>query len=169
MKNKKLVIGLAAVLVVVVAAFSLAYFTVGPGGSKEEKNIPSSSVSESNSNADKEENIPSSSVDTGVSDTQKAEKQITVKVVFKNKTEKEFEIDTDAKYLGDALLEEGIITEDEYKNGDGMYTYIAGERADYTKDKSWWCLTISGEMAMVGINDQPIADGDSFELTNTPA
>ena len=99
----------------------------------------------------------------------KGEKNITVTVVFKDKSEKEFKIDTDAKYLGDALLEEKIVTEDEYKNGDGIYTYIAGERADYNLDKSWWCLHIDGEMAMVGINEQPIADGDSFEITNTPA
>lgn len=132
MKNKKIVIGLAAVLVVIVAAFSVIFINMKP-------------------------------------ETKKGEKNITVTVVFKDKSEKEFKIDTDAKYLGDALLEEKIVTEDEYKNGDGMYTYIAGERADYNLDKSWWCLNIDGEMAMVGINEQPIADGDSFEITNTPA
>ena len=132
MKNKKIVIGLAAVLVVIVAAFSFIFINMKP-------------------------------------ETKKGEKNITVTVVFKDKSEKEFKIDTDAKYLGDALLEEKIVTEDEYKNGDGMYTYIAGERADYNLDKSWWCLNIDGEMAMVGINEQPIADGDSFEITNTPA
>ena len=132
MKNKKIVIGLAAVLVVIVAAFSVIFISMKP-------------------------------------ETKKGEKNITVTVVFKDKSEKEFKIDTDAKYLGDALLEEKIVTEDEYKNGDGMYTYIAGERADYNLDKSWQCLNIDGEMAMVGINEQPIADGDSFEITNTPA
>ncbi|MBQ1988867.1 MAG: DUF4430 domain-containing protein [Clostridia bacterium] len=132
MKNKKIVIGLAAVLVVIVATFSVIFINMKP-------------------------------------ETKKGEKNITVTVVFKDKSEKEFKIDTDAKYLGDALLEEKIVTEDEYKNGDGMYTYIAGERADYNLDKSWWCLNIDGEMAMVGINEQPIADGDSFEITNTPA
>ena len=101
--------------------------------------------------------------------TQQGDKSITVTVVFADKTQKEFKINTDAEYLGDALLEEKIVSEDEYKNGNGMYTVIAGERADYTLDKSWWCLSIGGEMATVGINDQPIADGESFEITNTPA
>ena len=132
MKNKKLIISLAAVLVVIVAAFSVIFITMK-------------------------------------SDTQKGDKNITVTVVFKDKSEKEFKINTDAEYLGDALLEEKIVTKDEYKNGGGMYTYIADERADYTLDKSWWCLTVGGEMATVGINEQPIADGDSFEITNTPA
>lgn len=132
MENKKLIIGLAVVLAVIAAAFSVIFITMKP-------------------------------------DTQKGEKNITVTVVFKDKTEKEFKIDTDAKYLGDALLEEKIVTEDEYKNGGGMYTYIAGERADYTLDKSWWCLNIDGKMANLGINEQPIADGDSFEIANTPS
>ena len=132
MKNKKLIISLAAVLVVIVAAFSVIFITMK-------------------------------------SDTQKGDKNITVTVVFKDKSEKEFKINTDAEYLGDALLEEKIVSKDEYENGGGMYTYIADERADYTLDKSWWCLTVGGEMATVGINEQPIADGDSFEITNTPA
>ncbi len=102
-------------------------------------------------------------------EVQKGGKDITVTVVFKDKTEKEYEISTDAEFLGDALLEEKIVTEDEYKNGNGMYTVIAGERADYTLDKSWWCLTKGGETVNVGINEQPISDGDSFEITNTPA
>ena len=67
-------------------------------------------------------------------ETKKGEKNITVTVVFKDKSEKEFKINTDAEYLGDALLEEKIVTKDEYKNGGGMNTYIADERADYTLD-----------------------------------
>ena len=76
------------------------------------------------------------------------------------------EIHADAEYLADALLEEGVIEE---KATDGMYTVIAGERADYTLDNSWWCVTKGGEMTSVGMNEQPIADGDSFEITNTPS
>lgn len=99
-------------------------------------------------------------------ETQSGAKDIEVTVVFADKTEKQYEINTDAEFLADALLEEKIITE---KSSDGMYTVIAGERADYTLDKSWWCLTKGGEMVNVGINEQPIADGDSFEITNTPS
>lgn len=132
MKNKKIIISLAAILVAIVAIFSVILISAKP-------------------------------------ETEQGDKNITVTVVFADKSEKEFKINTNAEYLGDALLEEKIVTEDEYKNGNGMYTVIAGERADYTLDKSWWCLNIDGEMATVGINEQPIADGDSFELANTPA
>lgn len=99
-------------------------------------------------------------------ETQSGAKDIKVTVVFADKSEKQYEINTNAEFLADALLEEKIITE---KSSDGMYTVIAGERADYTLDKSWWCLTKGGEMVNVGINEQPIADGDSFEITNTPS
>ena len=30
-------------------------------------------------------------------------------------------------------------------------------------------LTVNGEMASVGINDQPVLDGENYELTNTPS
>lgn len=132
MKNKKIVVGLAALLVIIVAVFAAVFFATRP-------------------------------------ETQSGDKNITVTVVFADESKKEYEISTDAEYLGDALLEEKLVSEDEYKNGNGLYTVIAGERADYTLDKSWWCLNIDGEMATVGINEQPISDGDSFELKNTPA
>ncbi len=132
MKNKKLLIILSAILIVVIAGFAALVIAKKP-------------------------------------EVQKGSKDITVTVVFGDKTEKEYKISTDAEFLGDALLEEKIVTEDEYKNGNGMYTVIAGERADYTLDKSWWCLNIDGKMSNLGINEQPISDGDSFEITNTPA
>lgn len=99
-------------------------------------------------------------------DVDTSEKDITVTVVFADKSKKEYDINTTATYLADALLEEKIIEE---KAADGLYTIIAGERADYTKDKSWWCVTKSGEQVSVGMNDLTISDGDSFEITNTPA
>ena len=92
---------------------------------------------------------------------------ITVKVIAKDKTEKTFTITTEKKNLGDALFEEGLVNEAEHKTG--FYTYIDGVRADYTADKSWWCFTKGGETVMVGANDLEIADGETFEITNTPA
>lgn len=92
---------------------------------------------------------------------------ITVKVIAADKSEKTFTIETDKENLGDALLEEGLVTEDEHKAG--FYTYIDGVRADYTKDGAWWCFTKGGETVMVGANELKIADGDTFEITNTPA
>ncbi len=106
-----------------------------------------------------------SEVNSGTQETKTV--SITVTVVAKDKTEKVFNIKTDKETLGDALLEEGLVTEDEHKTG--FYSHIDGVRADYTLDKSWWCFTKGGETVMVGANDLEIADGDKFEITNTPA
>ena len=129
MKNKKLILGMSAGLIVLIALFSAIFILSRPN-------------------------------------TEEGAKQIGVTVVFADKSEKEYTIKTDAEYLADALIEEKIIKE---KSKDGMYTVIAGERADYTLDGSWWCLTVNGEMASVGINDQPVLDGENYELTNTPS
>ncbi|MBR6533100.1 MAG: DUF4430 domain-containing protein [Clostridia bacterium] len=103
----------------------------------------------------------------GTQEVQQGEKNITVTVVYEDKTQKEFEITTDAENLGDALYEQKLVTEEEHKTG--FYNTIDGVRADYTLDKAWWCFTKGGEMTTVGANDLAIADGEVFEITHTPA
>lgn len=98
---------------------------------------------------------------------QKGDKDIIVTVVYEDKTKKEFEISTEAENLGDALLEEGLVTEEEHKTG--FYIIIDNVRADYTLDKAWWCFTKGGEEVSFGANELSIADGDRFEITHTPA
>ena len=102
-----------------------------------------------------------------VSSEQEEKIEISVTVVYEDASEKEFEIATKAGNLGDALLEKGLVTEEEHKTG--FYNYIDGVRADYTQDGAWWCITKDGEMTTVGANEQPIEDGDNFEITYTPA
>ena len=107
---------------------------------------------------------------SGVNSSENGEKQtvsITVTIVGKDKTEKKLTFETERKYLGDVLYDEGLVTKEEYESG--YYTYIDGVRADYNADGSWWCFTKGGETVMVGANDLEISDGDKFEITNTPA
>ena len=106
-----------------------------------------------------------SDINSGMQETKTI--SITVTIVNKDKTEKVLNIETDKKTLGDALFDEGLVNEDEYKSG--YYTYVDGVRADYTKDGSWWCLTKGGNEVMTGFNKTTISDGDKFEITNTPA
>jgi hypothetical protein len=94
-------------------------------------------------------------------------KEISVTIVYKDKTEKTIDIETKAEFLGDALFEKGITKEDEYKSG--FYTYIDGVRADYNEDKAWWCVTKGGEMTTKGMNELTLEDGDNFEITHTPS
>jgi len=90
---------------------------------------------------------------------------ITVTVVHKDKSEKEFEIETSCSNLGEALFEEGIVNEEEYKSG--FYTVIDGERADYNKDNAYWWIKENGSDATTGANDIELEDGDKFEFIYT--
>ena len=96
-----------------------------------------------------------------------ATKEISVTIVYEDKTEKTLDIETKVEFLADALLEKGLIKEDEYNSG--FYTYIDGVRADYNEDKAWWCVTEGGEMTTKGMNELALEDGDSFEITHTPS
>lgn len=100
-------------------------------------------------------------------ETEKGEKQITVTVVYEDKTEKAFPITTDAEFLGEALLQAELIPESEQRAG--FLTNVDGIRADYNKDKAWWCVTKGGEMTEKGINELVITDGDEFEIVHTPS
>lgn len=90
-------------------------------------------------------------------------KAIIFEVVQKDGTSKEHNISTDAEYLADALVEAGLV---EYAK-DGMYTTIDGITADWNVDESWWNISKDGTALGVGMNDQPIADGEHYEATYT--
>lgn len=92
-------------------------------------------------------------------------KTITVTVVHKDGTSKDFTISTDEEFLAPALKAEGILPAEE--GADGMYFTVDGEKADYSVDQSYWGVYIGEEYAMVGMNDIPVNDGDSFKLEYT--
>ncbi len=103
--------------------------------------------------------------DSSLADAVAELKEISVTVVYADESEKVYDIETNAEFLGEAMFEQGLITKKEYESG--FYTEIDGVTADFSVDKSWWCITKGGEMTTVGMNEQPIADGDSFEITYT--
>lgn len=89
-------------------------------------------------------------------------KNIQITVVA-NENSQLYDIETDCKYLGDALLKEGII-----KGEDGQYglfiTEVAGIKAD-SDNEEWWCITKGGESIQLGISSIEISDGEKYELT----
>lgn len=91
--------------------------------------------------------------------TAEGDKDITFTVVYKDAQSRVFEINTDEQYLANALADEGIIAYD----ASGLYTTINGVTADYSADGSWWCINENGQMASVGMNELPIADGGAYE------
>lgn len=93
-------------------------------------------------------------------------KSITVTVVHADGSSKDFTYDTDAEYLGQVLLAEGLIvgTEGEYGL---MVSTVDGETADYSVDQSYWALYIGEDYAMTGVDQTPIQDGDTFKWVYT--
>lgn len=73
---------------------------------------------------------------------------------------------TDGEKLGDALVEAGLISQEEADAG--FVTTVNGETADWDKDKAWWCLNdASSEMTSVGVADIELHDGDSYAFVYT--
>lgn len=92
-------------------------------------------------------------------------KSITVTVIHKDESEKIFELSTDQEYLGPALVEGGVVEDNQ--SDYGLYILTAdGETVDEA-NQEWWCLTQNGESLTMGADDQPIADGESYEIVFT--
>ncbi len=98
--------------------------------------------------------------------TEEGFKTITVEVIHKDKSVMIFTYQTDAEYLGEVLMEEGLV---EGKNGGyGLYiTEVDGERAVYEEDGAYWAFYEGEEYASQGVDSTPISDGDFFTLAYT--
>lgn len=91
---------------------------------------------------------------------------ITVKILHKDKTEKNVTITTSATTLLGALQQENLV-EGEDQSAGFYITAVDGESADWSVDQGWWCFKKGGESLMTGADTTPIADGDSFEIEYT--
>ena len=93
-------------------------------------------------------------------------KTITVTVVHKDTAAtKTFVYVTEEEYLGPVLVAEGLIPEGNIQSG--MFDTVDGETAVWAEDEGWWAVYQGDNMAVVGINELVIADGDTFRLVYT--
>ena len=97
---------------------------------------------------------------------QEGGKSITVIVVHKDGSEKVFELETDALYLGDVLMEEKIV-EGEMGPYGLMISAVDGEVADWNVDQSYWAIFIGEEYATTGADGIPVYGGDVYKLVYT--
>ena len=93
-------------------------------------------------------------------------KSYTVTVVHSDGSEKVFEYRTDAEYLADALVAEGLIAGEDSEFGLTVIT-VDGEDAVWDTDSAYWALYIGQEYANTGVSSTPVNDGDSFKLEYT--
>ena len=93
-------------------------------------------------------------------------KQITVEVIHKDGTQADFSYATDKEFLGELLVEEGLISGD--KGPYGIYvSTVDGETADFAVDGGWWQLSQDGESVTVGADTLPITDGSTYTWAYT--
>ncbi len=139
MKNKKLIIALIA-FVAIIAVVAGIWFANRP----EAPTTPTTP--------------------TGETTATEAMMKFTVIVVHADGTEKKFDYETAGGNLGPVLVEKGLIVE---SDSPGLYNTVDGVTADWNVDQSYWSFYIGDEMAMYGMNDAVIHDGDVFKLVYT--
>lgn len=97
------------------------------------------------------------------------EKAITITVIDSTGKETVYELHTDALYLIQAMDEAEGLT---YEGEDGPYgmmiSHINGERAVFEEDNAYWSFNVNGTYCNYGISEQPVNDGDAFEIVYTP-
>ena len=91
------------------------------------------------------------------------EKTFTFIVVDAQGNEETFTVKSDAKTVGEALLDEGLIKGEEGQYG--LYVKeVNGITADYDKDGTYWAFYIDGEYAMSGVDTTDITDGATYSF-----
>lgn len=93
-------------------------------------------------------------------------KDVSVNVTDKDGNVSEYLVETHADYLKDVMDETEGLT---YETKDGMVMVVNGQRADYVLDGAYWAFYVNGAYCNYGIADQPVNDGDVFEIRYTKA
>lgn len=96
-------------------------------------------------------------------ETARGEKTITVNVHHLQGEQNTFSLRTDAEFVRGALEPEGIIAGPDESYGMWVTT-VDRETADDSLQQ-WWGYSVNGELAMYGVDSQPINDGDVIDFT----
>ncbi len=93
-------------------------------------------------------------------------KAFTVEITHKDGATKKVDMKSDAEFLGDALVEKGLI---EYEEGPyGKFILKAdGEKAVFEEDGAYWGFFVGEEYAMLGVDQTPIEEGKVYRLVYT--
>ena len=93
-------------------------------------------------------------------------KAITVTVVHGDGSSKDFVYQTEAEFLGEVILAEGLV---EGENGPyGLEIHaVDGEKASWEENQSYWALFIGEEYATTGADGIVLNDGGIYKLVYT--
>jgi len=99
-------------------------------------------------------------------ETAEGSKTVTVEVVHSDGSSKTFTYHTDAEYLGEVVLTEGLVIGE--MGPYGLYIHeVDGEQAIYEEDGAYWAFYEGDEYATLGIDLTPVIDGGEFSLVYT--
>lgn len=164
--NKKFVNRLLSLSLCMVLIAALALFASGCGN--ETASTPVSSVETSVSSvasapeAEAESATePGSAAETDVAVLGEGETQFTFVVVDADGNETAFDIHTDKKTVGEALLELQLIAGDDSEYGLYVKT-VNGITADYDTDGTYWAFYIDDEYASTGVDTTDITPGSTY-------
>lgn len=97
-------------------------------------------------------------------------KAITIEVIDNEQASTVYDVHTDAEYLRQAMEEaEGLTFGGDESEYGLMLITVNGIQADYATDGAYWSIMVNGEYGMYGIDSQPVADGDEYQIVYTPA
>ena len=92
-----------------------------------------------------------------------AKVSFTFKVTHKDGSVATFDISTDKKYVGEALVEGNYIAGEDSDYGLYVKT-VDGETLDYNTDKMYWAFYEGGNYASKGVDQTEIVDGKTYEF-----
>ena len=98
----------------------------------------------------------------------KVEKTFVFKVVDLDGSEKSFDITTDAKTVGEALVAEKLISGEQGDYG-LMVDTVNGIKYDYNADGAYWAFYVNGEYAMSGVDTTEIDETAVYSFVATKA
>ena len=163
MKNKKSILVLVALVAVVGLLFGVYSATRPKTRAEAPVTQPTAQQNETQETEEQTQEQTESSTETEPTVDTVA---VTVIVVHKDGSEKVFEVETDALYLGEILLEEQIV-EGEMGPYGLMISAADGEVADWNVDQSYWAIFIGEEYATTGADGIPVFEGDVYKLVYT--
>ena len=110
---------------------------------------------------DKTEPVASAETSGGTVSMGEGETMFLFNVVDPEGKESHFEIHTDEKTVGAALLSLGLIAGEDSDYGLYVKT-VNGETADYDTDGTYWGFYINGEYAMTGVDATTLEAGATY-------
>lgn len=95
-------------------------------------------------------------------------KDITIEVIDDEQKSVMYEVSTDAEYLGDAVRETEGLTVDGTDGAYGMMVNtVNGVVADFDENGAYWAFYVDGAYCDFGMDQQPIEDGQAYQIIYT--